>query len=56
MPAEGRGGLPIFVPAQDRIVSVNLIARALARWSLCRKLRPSESPSELIDCSDSCRN
>ena len=25
MPAEGRGGLHIFVPAQDRIVSVNLM-------------------------------
>ena len=25
MPAEGRGGLYIFDPAQDRIVSVNLM-------------------------------
>jgi hypothetical protein len=25
MPAGGRGGLPVFVRAQDRIVSVNLM-------------------------------
>jgi hypothetical protein len=32
MPAEGRGGLHFFIPAQDRIVSVNLMLVASVEY------------------------
>lgn len=33
MPADGRGGLHFFVPAQDRIVSVNLLLVTSIEWA-----------------------
>jgi hypothetical protein len=33
MPAEGRGGLHFFLPAEDRIVSVNLMLVASVEWA-----------------------
>ncbi len=33
MPAEGRGGLHIFVPEEDRIVSVNLLLLTSVDWA-----------------------
>ncbi|HEX8296402.1 MAG TPA: hypothetical protein VF593_08890 [Chthoniobacteraceae bacterium] len=33
MPAEGRGGLHFFVPATDRIVSINLMLVTSIEWA-----------------------
>ena len=33
MPAEGRGGLHFFLPAEDRIVSVNLMLVVSVEWA-----------------------
>ena len=33
MPAGGRGGLHLFVPEEDRIVSVNLMLVASVEWA-----------------------
>lgn len=33
MPADGRGGLHFFLPAEDRIVSVNLMLVTSVEWA-----------------------
>jgi hypothetical protein len=33
MPADGKGGLHFFLPAEDRIVSVNLMLVASVEWA-----------------------
>ena len=33
MPADGRGGLHFFLPAEDRIVSVNLMLVVSVEWA-----------------------
>ncbi len=33
MPADGRGGLHFFLPAEDRIVSMNLMLVASVEWA-----------------------